>query len=201
MPHAVYTRDLGRSRSWRAATVRSLVQALLKHERIQTTLARAKETQRLAERLISLGKDGTLAARKRAISQLGDPALVSRLFSDLAPRFAQRPGGYTRILHLGHRAGDGATLAVIELVEMAPESQKQKSKEKGKAQEAKELPPARTIEAPPAKKEIPKLPEKPSARHKTPEKQKAPEKKTEEEKKPKGFIEGLRGFFKGRPKQ
>ena len=171
MRHAVHSRDLGRSRSWRKATVQSLTQALLTHERIQTTLARAKETQRLAERLITLGKSGSLSARRQAVSLLRDPEVVDRLFRDVAPRFAARAGGYTRIFHGGYRPGDGASLAVLELVEA--------QKDKGPSQQPKvtvapEKPPKETPQAPKTKKE--------------------PEK-------PKGFFEGLRDFFKGRNKQ
>lgn len=117
MPHAVQTRHFGRNTPWRKATVRSLAQALLKRERILTTRAKAKETQRLADRLITLGKDGSLSARRRAIAILNDVELVRRLFSEIAPRFSSRPGGYTRVLHAGHRNGDAAAMAVLELVE------------------------------------------------------------------------------------
>lgn len=118
MPHAAYTRDLGRNRSWRKATVQSLAQALIRRERIRTTLSRAKEAQRLTERLITLGKAGTLAARRNAIRLVNDAETVRRLFAVVAPRFQKRSGGYTRILHNGTRAGDGASLAVVELVEL-----------------------------------------------------------------------------------
>ncbi len=196
MRHAVYSRDLGRSRSWRKATVQSLAQALLIHERIQTTLARAKEAQRLAERLITLGKSGSLSARRRAVSLLRDPEVVDRLFRDVAPRFANRAGGYTRIFHGGYRPGDGASLAVLELVElhktleMLPKKKAQKEKEPKKP-----LPKVKTAPEKLAPKEEPQAPkaelEKTSQK---PKKEKEPEK-------PKGFLEGLRGFFKGRNKQ
>lgn len=186
MPHAVYTRNLSRSRSWRKATVQSLAHALLKHEKIETTLAKAKEAQRLAEKLITLGKDGSLAARRRAIALLGDPDLVGRLFSDVAPRFSSRKGGYTRILHGGFRHGDGASMAVLQLVELAPDLKRPPSEKREK--EPREVKPPvgePTQAAPKPKPEKPEKPEKP--------------KKSEE--KPKGFLEGLRKFFKGKPKQ
>ncbi len=192
MPHVSHTRNLGRSQSYRKATVRSLTQALLKYERIETTLARAKETQRFAERLITLGKDGSLSARRRAISLLNDAGIVSRLFVEVAPRFSQRPGGYTRILHEGYRPGDGASMAVLELVELKPDLQQKRPKAKEKEAVA---PPksAAPVEVPQPPVERPK----PSKVEK-----KKPEPPKKEEKKPKGFLDGLRGFFKkDRPKQ
>lgn len=135
MPHAVVTRNLGRERSFRKATVRSLTQALFKFERITTTLPRAKESQRLAERLITLGKSGDLSSRRRAVQILNDAGIVARLFSELAPRFSSRKGGYTRIVRAGFRTGDGATMAVLELTEMAAPKVKEKKPPKEKLQE------------------------------------------------------------------
>ena len=181
MPHRAVTRNLGRNASLRKATVRSLAQALLWHEQITTTLARAKEAQRLTERLITLGKSGSLAARRQAASLLVDPALVGRLFTEVAPRFSNRPGGYTRILHTGSRTGDGAATAVLELVERAAQT-----KEKPKAKQPvalQPMPPAPPVEKlRPAEKKV--------------------EKPEREPEKPKGFVDGLRKFFKkDRPKQ
>ena len=189
MPHAVYTRDLGRNKSWRKATVRSLAQALIKRERIQTTRAKAKETQRLTERLITLGKQGDLPARRRAVSILNDVTLVRRLFSEIAPRFKNRQGGYTRILHLGHRAGDGAEMAWIELVELGAQLT---AKPKGKGKEEKQRP-APPVERPAKKEEVRAEPEpekKPSKSKQEPAKP--------EQKKPTSFVDGLRKLFKRR---
>ncbi len=172
MSHGVITRNLGRSRSKRKAVVRGLTRALFQSERIVTTLAKAKEAQRFAERLITLAKTGSLSGRRRALQLLADPAGVGRLFSEIAPRFSSRPGGYTRIFHNGHRAGDGASMAVLELVELAPGKQPKVKKQKEK-------------EAKPA-------PEAPRA----PEKLRVPEKPKAEKPRPKGFLEGLRKFFK-----
>jgi large subunit ribosomal protein L17 len=96
--------------------IRNLVKDLLTHERIKTTEAKAKETRRAAEKVITLGKDGTLHARRQAFAFLNDKTLTAKLFEDLGPRFANRPGGYTRILKLGPRQGDNARMAQIELV-------------------------------------------------------------------------------------
>ena len=198
MRHAVYTRNLGRSRSWRKATVRSLAQALLREERIQTTRAKAKEAQRLVERLVTLGKKGTLAARRRAISALDDTGLVHRLFSELAPRFQSRSGGYTRILRNGFRAGDNASMAILELVELSPERRPQQPKEKAKG---KEKPKPRS-EKP--KAAAPEVPMKPGPDRKAPEPEaKKPQAPAgpKEKPKPHGFLDGLRKFFKGREKR
>ena len=190
MPHAVYSRKLSRSRSQRKALVQSLAQALIQHERIETTLARAKATQRLVERLITLGKGGTLAKRRHAISLLNDSRLVHRLFVDVAPRFSTRNGGYTRIMKNGFRPGDRASLAVIELTELAPELKEEKKKGKKEERPRKEK-----IEEPKAKVKTaePEAPKKPKQEKKEAAEQKKPE---ESEKEKKGFIGGLRNFFK-----
>lgn len=178
MPHAVYTRDLGRNRSWRKATARSLAQALLKRERIETTWAKAKEAQRITERLITLGKEGGLPARRRAQSILNDVNGVRKLFAEIAPRFQNRAGGYTRILHYGNRAGDGARMAWIELVELGTQIT-----EKPKPKTAKEAKKPAVVKERPAEK-LPAAPEKKPAKL--------------EQKKPRGFVDGLRKFFKRR---
>jgi len=96
--------------------LRNLVKDLLEHESVRTTEPKAKETRRLAERIITLGKDGTLHARRLALRFLNDKDITAKVFDELAPRFAGRPGGYTRILKLGSRVGDGAPMARIELL-------------------------------------------------------------------------------------
>jgi large subunit ribosomal protein L17 len=90
---------------------------LVKYEKIVTTEAKAKEIRGLAEKMITLGKEGSLASRRRALAFVTDKKLVEKLFSELAPRYAERPGGYTRIVKLGRRVGDGARLAQIQMVE------------------------------------------------------------------------------------
>jgi large subunit ribosomal protein L17 len=96
--------------------VRNLVKDLLVHESIRTTEAKAKEIRGPAERMITLGKDGTLHARRQALRFLNDKHVVERIFAELAPRFADRSGGYTRIIKLGSRVGDGAAMARVELL-------------------------------------------------------------------------------------
>lgn len=96
--------------------LRNLVKDLLLHESIRTTEAKAKETRRSAEAMITLGKDGSLHARRQALRFLNDKALVAKVFDEIGPRFVGRPGGYTRIMKLGLRAGDGAPMAQLELL-------------------------------------------------------------------------------------
>jgi large subunit ribosomal protein L17 len=100
----------------------SLAQALIKHEQIVTTLPKAKELRRVADRLITLAKRGDLHARRLAMSRIRDEAMVAKLFGTLGPRYADRPGGYTRVLKAGFRYGDSAPMAVIELVERDPDA-------------------------------------------------------------------------------
>jgi large subunit ribosomal protein L17 len=94
-----------------------MVTSLLDHEKITTTDARAKEVRKLAERMISLGKRGDLHARRQALQVIRDPKVVGKLFEMIGPRYTDRPGGYTRIIKMGNRTGDNASLSIIELVE------------------------------------------------------------------------------------
>ncbi len=115
MRHRKSGRKLNRSAPHRLAMFRNMVTSLLEHEHIQTTDAKAKELRRFAERMVTLGKRGTLHARRQALSFVRDRNVVKKLFEDIAPRFADRPGGYTRVTKLGIRRGDAASLSVIEL--------------------------------------------------------------------------------------
>jgi len=129
MRHRVSGRKLGRTTAQRKSLLRNLATELFRHERICTTLAKAKETRRFSERLITLGKKDTLHAKRLAAKHISNKAVHKRLFTEIAPRFVERPGGYTRIFKLGQRKGDGAAMALIELVEKAP---KEKPKKKAK---------------------------------------------------------------------
>jgi large subunit ribosomal protein L17 len=111
---------------------RNLVTSLLDKERIRTTLPRAKEVRPIAERMITLGKRESLHARRQALAFVKDPEVVSKLFKSLAPRFAQRPGGYTRIIRLGFREGDGAQMAILELIGSGYKAPKGGEKKGGK---------------------------------------------------------------------
>jgi large subunit ribosomal protein L17 len=114
--HRIAGRKLSRYRDQRISLLRGLTAELIQHERITTTLAKAKETRVVAEKLITHGKKGTLHHRRLALSQVPNKGVVKKVFDELAPKYAERPGGYTRITKLGPRQGDGAQMAVIELV-------------------------------------------------------------------------------------
>ncbi|MBE0415775.1 MAG: 50S ribosomal protein L17 [Dehalococcoidia bacterium] len=116
MRHRIAGRRLSRPTGHRVLMYRNLVTDLLRYERIVTTEAKAKEVRGMAEKMITLGKDGGLHARRRALAFVTDKKVVSKLFDELAPRYAQRPGGYTRITKLEPRLGDGAPIAQLELV-------------------------------------------------------------------------------------
>lgn len=131
MRHRKLTVKLGREASHRDALMASLVCNLIERKRITTTLPKAKAARRLAERMVTLGKKGDLSARRRAISILHRPERVGVLFSAVAPAFKDRKGGYTRILKLGRRGGDGAEMALLEWVNYVPEPPKPKKTEGG----------------------------------------------------------------------
>jgi large subunit ribosomal protein L17 len=117
MRHLKQGRKLGRTSAHRKALLRNLATALLEHERIVTTGPKAKELRRVADKLVTLGKRGDLHARRQALQVVRSPDVVRKLFNDIAPRYLERKGGYTRILRLGYRPGDAAEMAVIELVD------------------------------------------------------------------------------------
>ena len=116
MRHKVSGRKFGRATDERRSMYRNLVTALLNHEKIITTEAKAKEIRGMAERMITLGKDGKLSARRQALAFIYDEKVTDKVFKELATRYATRPGGYTRITKTGPRLGDGAAMAQIELV-------------------------------------------------------------------------------------
>ena len=119
MRHRKDHRKLSRTASHRKALLRNLVTALFEYERIETTVAKAKESRRLAERLITFGKQGDLAARRHVARFVTKPAITAKLFETIAPWYAERQGGYTRILRLGRRLGDAGETCYLELVKSA----------------------------------------------------------------------------------
>jgi len=133
MRHLVKGRKLGRTTAHRKALLRNLVTSFFEKERIQTTLAKAKEARPFAEKMITLAKKNTLPTRRRALAFLTKESAVTRLFNDIAPRFSERPGGYTRIVKTGLRLGDGAQMALLELIgsEYKKKEKKKKDKDKG----------------------------------------------------------------------
>ena len=109
-------RKLGRATDHRKAMLRNLVTSLLRNERIETTVTRAKETQRMAEKMITLAKRGDLSARRQVLAYVYDEDVVTKLFTEIAPKYEERNGGYTRVLKVGPRRGDAAEIAILELV-------------------------------------------------------------------------------------
>lgn len=117
MRHKLSGRKLGRPAAHRWSLYRNLVTDLLNHEKITTTVPKAKEARSLAEKMITLGKEGSLASRRRALAFIFDEKIVDKVFTIYAPRYKSRVGGYTRLLKLGSREGDRAPMALIEMVE------------------------------------------------------------------------------------
>lgn len=140
MRHQVSGKKLGRNSSQRKALLRSLVTSFIEKERIRTTLAKAKAARPIAEKMITLARKSTLHTQRQALQYIYKKEAVKKLFEDIGPRFSERPGGYTRIIKLGPRAGDGAEMAILELVGTEfkkKEKKKESLKEKAKAAQAK----------------------------------------------------------------
>jgi large subunit ribosomal protein L17 len=132
MRHRVAGRKLGRTSEHRLAMLRNMSTALFEREKIRTTLAKAKELRPFAEKLLTMSKRETLHARRLVLRHIKDPKVVTKLFDSLSARYAQRPGGYTRIIKLGPRRGDNAEMAIVELVGAEDGSSAEPSVEKGK---------------------------------------------------------------------
>jgi large subunit ribosomal protein L17 len=139
MRHLVKGKRLRRNTAHRRALLRNLVTSFLEKERIRTTLAKAKATRPLAEKMITLAKKNTLHARRQALRFIFKKTVVKKLFDEIGPRFSERPGGYTRIVKVGPRAGDGADMAILELIgtEYKKKGKKKSAKEKMKEAKAK----------------------------------------------------------------
>ena len=186
MRHSKARLQLSRSTSWRKATLRSLSRAVIIHQKIETTSAKAKAVRPLVEKLISLGKKNSLSAKRQAFKILGDHRLVSLLFKDIAVRFGNRAGGYTRIINLGSRQGDNAKLVILALTEI-----KEKKFKKPKV-EAEKKEPEKTPEIlkEGLQKEGPVEEKKPRTEISVKEKPPISKKPT------KNFLGGLRGISK-----
>jgi large subunit ribosomal protein L17 len=129
MRHRKSGRKLGRNSSHRKAMFRNMAASLVRHETIKTTLPKAKELRRVVEPLITMAKNDGVANRRRAFDRLRDKEAVGKLFSELGPRFKERPGGYLRILKMGPRPGDAAPMAIVQLVESSTSSSEAESAE------------------------------------------------------------------------
>ncbi|MFH1888861.1 MAG: 50S ribosomal protein L17 [Candidatus Omnitrophota bacterium] len=184
MRHAKSRLQLNRFTSWRNATLVSLARSLIIHQRIKTTKARAKAVKPVVEKLVSLGKKNSLFAKRQAFRILGDHRLVSLLFSDIAPRFTSRTGGYTRMINFGSRRGDNAQLVILALTEI-----KEKARRKPKPKVHKETQKPEAQEREPA---IEQPPEEKKPKSETAVKEKPPITK----KPTKKFLGGLRGIFR-----
>jgi large subunit ribosomal protein L17 len=158
MRHRHGLRKLNRTSSHRLAMLRNMTNSLFTHEAIRTTLPKAKELRRVAEPLITLGKSATLANRRLAFDRLRDRGVVQKLFGELGPRYAQRPGGYLRILKFGLRVGDSAPMALVELLDR-PDAAAQAQADAEAAKSAKGSKSAKTDKAP----KQPKPPKPPKA--------------------------------------
>jgi large subunit ribosomal protein L17 len=186
MRHAKHSYSLNKSFSLRKALVISMVKNLLKYQRIKTTRNRAKATRQVIEKLITMGKEGSLAKKRMAYKILGDHQLVSLLFKDIAPRFKDRAGGFTRILNLGSRRGDDAKMVVFELTEI------KEAKKKAKAE--KEIKSAPIDIKSESSKEKPAVEEKPKTE--TVVAEKITEKHFGQKKPAKKFLGGIRNIFR-----
>jgi large subunit ribosomal protein L17 len=181
MRHRITGRQLGRNTNQRKALFRGLVTSLIKHGRIETTLAKAREIRGIAEKIITLGKRGDLHARKLALSYIYTEDTVSNLFDKIAPRMKDRNGGYLRIVKTRRRYGDGAEMGVIELIDYVTEKQKleKKKEEKKKVEEKK------TVEKKEPKKEVKKEEKKEVKKKKEEKKKEEKREKKKDEKKSK----------------
>jgi large subunit ribosomal protein L17 len=136
MKHKIGFNALGRRSAHRKALHRNMVISLFRHERIRTTKAKAKEIRKTAEKLVTRAKEDSVHNRRIAARRIHDKAVLAKLFTELGPRYQSRPGGYTRILKLGYREGDGSEIVILELVDRKIKEKKKPKKEK-KAEEAK----------------------------------------------------------------
>ena len=150
MPHQTHQRKFGRTADQRTAMLRNLTVSVLRYEKVRTTEAKAKEIRRFVDRMIGLGKDGSLSARRRALAWLPEPEIVEKVFTDLPERYPDRSSGYLRMTRVGHRVGDAAPLIQLELAPSADEEQKTKDA----AEAAEEKPRRRRLPFARGRKEV-----------------------------------------------
>ncbi|MDD5428594.1 MAG: 50S ribosomal protein L17 [Candidatus Omnitrophica bacterium] len=208
MRHANKRSKLGMKTSHRKATIRNIVRSLIKYQRIEISLARAKEVRKLAEQMITLGKSDTVNARRQAYIVLEDRDLIAKLFKEVSPLFKNRSSGYTRIIPTGFRRGDGANMCILELterkiVEKLPKKAKA-GKAKAKAEEAKQASEAKREEMPKAGAEVkhkePKAKTISKSKPTLDEERNRERAKSEDRKlaDKRGFMKNLRGLFRKR---
>jgi len=145
MRHKVHTFKIGRSSAHRKAMLANMVSSLIEHGQIKTTITKAKEARRVADKMVTLGKKGDLHRRRLAVSKLRDKTAVKKLFDEIAPQYAQRNGGYTRIIKLSRRLGDAAEMCLLQFVESddaVKKAEKTTKTKKAKAPKAKKAPEA-----------------------------------------------------------
>src|SRR5688572_10883480 len=183
MRHGMVNRKLGRTSSHRMAMFRNQLASLIDHERIVTTLPKAKELRPIIEKLITLSKNDNVHARRNAAKLVADETLVAKLFGTLGPRFAERPGGYTRIIKLGSRRGDAAEMAILEFVgyELPSSSEKSAPAPAAPTRSKKKKADDEETEAAPAAEDKPKK----AAKKAAPKKEAAPKAKASDDDKPK----------------
>ena len=206
MRHRKVVRKLSRNTSNRKSLLRNLVRSLLISERISTTYVRAKEASSLADKLINLGRINTIASKKTAISILGSKMLINRLFNEVAPRYTNRKGGYTRILQLAPRKGDGAKMALLELTERKiiekplpkrlVKEVKEEKKEKELEKQPIPKPEKKELEKPTPPKTAPVAIKEKIDKEKLEEEKDKEQVKSEKEKLQQGFFKGLRHYFR-----
>ncbi|MFC1577098.1 50S ribosomal protein L17 [Candidatus Omnitrophota bacterium] len=201
MRHRKKRGQLGKQPSHRAALLMNMVINLFRFQKIHTTRRRAKEARKLAEKLITMGKDADLFARRKAYAALRNRKIVVKLFDEIAPLFKQRAGGYTRIIPLGFRKGDNASMVILELTEKKEVKKTVKKKKDEDPDKASQRPePKKKKEGAPEKERPKEEKIKPAGRDKpTPREEKAEQKAKSEDKKiadKKGFLKNLRGYFR-----
>ncbi len=140
MPHQVHQRKFGRETAHRTAMLRNLTVSVLRYEKVRTTEAKGKEIRRFVDRMIGLGKDGSIAARRAALAWLPEPELVEKVFSDLPQRYGDRSSGYVRMTRVGHRVGDSAPVVLLELTPGADEEKKATAAAEAEAKPRRRLP-------------------------------------------------------------
>lgn len=185
MRHGMVNRKLGRTTSHRLALFRNQLASLIQHERIVTTLPKAKELKPQIERLVTLGRNDSVHNRRQAGRLIADEAIISKLFDTLGPRFSDRPGGYTRIVKLGPRRGDAAEVAILEFVDYKLPEEASAAPAKGASKKAapkKEAKPAKEEEETPAAEEEAKPKKKTASKKAAPKKEAKPAKKAAAEK-------------------